>query len=193
MNALGMIETRGLVASIEAADAMVKAASVTLISKTHVGGGLVTVMVEGDVGAVKAATDAGAAAAERVGELISVHVIPRPAADVAHILDRRPEPKPEPEPEPPAPEPEPESEVPEPEPEEAAHTEEMKEEQPEEAHAEKMDLSELTPEALGKMTVAKLRIVARELGTTGMSRRDIRFAKKEDLIERITKALGQEG
>lgn len=193
MNALGMIETRGLVASIEAADAMVKAASVTLISKTHVGGGLVTVMVEGDVGAVKAATDAGAAAAERIGELISVHVIPRPAADVAHILDRRPEPKPEPEPEPPAPEPEPEPEVPEPEPEEAAHTEEMKEEQPEEAHAEKMDLSELTPEALGKMTVAKLRIVARELGTTGMSRRDIRFAKKEDLIERITKALGQEG
>ena len=193
MNALGMIETRGLVASIEAADAMVKAASVTLISKTHVGGGLVTVMVEGDVGAVKAATDAGAAAAERVGELISVHVIPRPAADVAHILDRRPEPKPEPEPEPPAPEPEPEPEVPEPAPEEAAHTEEMKEEQPEEAHAEKMDLSELTPEALGKMTVAKLRIVARELGTTGMSRRDIRFAKKEDLIERITKALGQEG
>lgn len=191
MNALGMIETRGLVASIEAADAMVKAASVTLISKTHVGGGLVTVMVEGDVGAVKAATDAGAAAAERVGELISVHVIPRPAADVAHILDRRPEPKPEPEP--PAPEPEPEPEVPEPEPEEAIHTEEMKEEQPEEAHAEKMDLSELTPEALGKMTVAKLRIVARELGTTGMSRRDIRFAKKEDLIERITKALGQEG
>lgn len=193
MNALGMIETRGLVASIEAADAMVKAASVTLISKTHVGGGLVTVMVEGDVGAVKAATDAGAAAAERVGELISVHVIPRPAADVAHILDRRPEPKPEPEPEPPAPEPEPEPEVPEHEPEEAAHTEEMKEEQPEEAPAEKMDLSELTPEALGKMTVAKLRIVARELGTTGMSRRDIRFAKKEDLIERITKALGQEG
>lgn len=193
MNALGMIETRGLAASIEAADAMVKAASVTLISKTHVGGGLVTVMVEGDVGAVKAATDAGAAAAERVGELISVHVIPRPAADVAHILDRRPEPKPEPEPEPTAPEPEPEPEVPEPEPEEAAHTEEMKEEQPEEAPAEKMDLSELTPEALGKMTVAKLRIVARELGTTGMSRRDIRFAKKEDLIERITKALGQEG
>ena len=193
MNALGMIETRGLVASIEATDAMVKAASVTLISKTHVGGGLVTVMVEGDVGAVKAATDAGAAAAERVGELISVHVIPRPAADVAHILDRRPEPKPEPEPEPPAPEPEPEPEVPEPEPEEAAHTEEMKEEQPEEVNAEKMDLSELTPEALGKMTVAKLRIVARELGTTGMSRRDIRFAKKENLIERITKALGQEG
>ena len=76
MQALGMIETKGLVASIEAADAMVKAANVTLIGKEHVGGGLVTVMVRGDVGAVKAATDAGAAAAERVGELISVHVIP---------------------------------------------------------------------------------------------------------------------
>ena len=73
--ALGMIETKGLVASIEAADAMVKAANVTLIGKEHVGGGLVTVMVRGDVGAVKAATDAGAAAAERVGELISIHVI----------------------------------------------------------------------------------------------------------------------
>ena len=74
--ALGMVETKGLVGSVEAADAMVKAANVTLIGKVHVGGGLVTVMVRGDVGAVKAATDAGAAAAQRVGELISVHVIP---------------------------------------------------------------------------------------------------------------------
>ena len=84
--ALGMVETRGLVASIEAADAMVKAANVTLIGKEHVGGGLVTVMVRGDVGAVKAATDAGAAAAERVGELISIHVIPRPHEEVEAIL-----------------------------------------------------------------------------------------------------------
>ena len=86
MQALGMIETRGLVGSIEAADAMVKAANVTLIGKEHVGGGLVTVMVRGDVGAVKAATDAGAAAADRVGELISVHVIPRPHTEVEGIL-----------------------------------------------------------------------------------------------------------
>ena len=78
--ALGMIETKGLVASIEAADAMVKAANVTLIGKEHVGGGLVTVMVRGDVGAVKAA------AAERVGELISIHVIPRPHEEVEAIL-----------------------------------------------------------------------------------------------------------
>ncbi len=86
--ALGMIETRGLVASVEAADAMVKAANVKLIGKEHVGGGLVTVMVRGDVGAVKAATDAGAAAAQRVGELISVHVIPRPHSDVEMILPK---------------------------------------------------------------------------------------------------------
>ena len=86
LQALGMIETRGLVPSIEAADAMVKAANVTLIGKVLVGGGLVTVMVRGDVGAVKAATDAGAAAAERVGELLSVHLIPRPHGEVEGIL-----------------------------------------------------------------------------------------------------------
>ena len=88
LNALGMIETKGLVAAIEAADAMVKAANVTLVGKEHVGGGLVTVLVRGDVGAVKAATDAGAAAAERVGELVSVHVIPRPHGEVETILPR---------------------------------------------------------------------------------------------------------
>ena len=84
--ALGMVETKGLVGSIEAADAMVKAANGNLIGKVHVGGGLVTVMVRGDVGAVKAATDAGAAAASRVGELVSVHVIPRPHNEVEFIL-----------------------------------------------------------------------------------------------------------
>ena len=85
-NALGMIETKGLVAAIEAADAMVKAANVSLVGKECIGGAFVTVMVRGDVGAVKAATDAGAAAAERVGELKSVHVIPRPHAEVETIL-----------------------------------------------------------------------------------------------------------
>jgi ethanolamine utilization protein EutM len=86
LEALGMIETKGLVASVEAADAMVKAAKVTLIGKEKIGGGYVTVLVRGDVGAVKAATDAGAAAAERIGEVISVHVIPRPHSDVEAIL-----------------------------------------------------------------------------------------------------------
>ena len=86
VQALGMIETKGLVGSIEAADAMVKAANVTPIGNVHVCGGLVTVMVRGDVGAVKAATDAGAAAAANVGELVSVHVIPRPHEEVEYIL-----------------------------------------------------------------------------------------------------------
>jgi len=84
--ALGMVETRGLVGAVEAADAMVKAANVTLLGKEKTGSGLVTVMVRGDVGAVKASVDAGAAAAKRVGELVSVHVIPRPHDDVESIL-----------------------------------------------------------------------------------------------------------
>ena len=86
--ALGMVETKGLVGSIEAADAMVNAANVHLIGKVHVGGGLVTVMVRGDVGAVKASVEAGGAAAKRVGELVSVHVIPRPHEDVEAILPK---------------------------------------------------------------------------------------------------------
>lgn len=84
--ALGMVETRGLVGSIEAADSMVKSANVVLIGYEKIGSGLVTVMVRGDVGAVKAAVDAGAAAAEKVGEVVSQHVIPRPHTDVEKIL-----------------------------------------------------------------------------------------------------------
>jgi ethanolamine utilization protein EutM len=87
-DALGMIETRGLIGAIEAADAMVKTANVLLIGKEYIGAGYVTVLARGDVGAVKAATDAGAAAARRVGELISVHVIPRPHADVERVLPK---------------------------------------------------------------------------------------------------------
>ena len=85
--ALGMIETRGLVAAIEAADAMVKAASVTIVSQTKAGGGLVATLVRGEVGAVKAATDAGATAANKVGEVVSVHVIARPHDELEAILD----------------------------------------------------------------------------------------------------------
>ena len=86
--ALGMVETRGLIGSVEAADAMVKAANVTLVAKEYIGAGYVTVLVRGDVGAVKAATDAGAAAARRVGELIAVHVIPRPHIEVERVLPK---------------------------------------------------------------------------------------------------------
>ena len=84
--ALGLIETRGLIGAIEAADAMVKAANVDLVGKAQVGNGLVTVIVRGDVGAVKAATDAGAMAAGRVGEVVSVHVIPRPHPELVGLL-----------------------------------------------------------------------------------------------------------
>jgi BMC domain len=86
--ALGLVETKGLIGSVEAADAMVKAANVVLVGKEYIGAGYVTVLVRGDVGAVKAATDAGAAAARRVGELVSVHVIPRPHAEVEKILPK---------------------------------------------------------------------------------------------------------
>ena len=85
-SALGMIETKGLIASIEAMDQMLKAANVKIAGKEHVTGGYVAVMVRGDVGAVKAAVDAGAAAAQRIGELVSVHVIPRPHGEVESIL-----------------------------------------------------------------------------------------------------------
>lgn len=195
MDALGMIETRGLIGSIEAADAMLKAANVTLMNKTQVGGGLVTVMVRGDVGAVKAAVDAGAAAAERVGELISVHVIPRPAADVETILDSlKPDP---PVIESPVSQEEPAgSQTPE---DTAVSEESLASEEPEETEegaAEEeetvhFDLASLTDDDLRKMTVSKLRAVARKL-ETGMSRKEIRFAKKEELIARIEAVREQE-
>ncbi|NNE99727.1 MAG: BMC domain-containing protein [Pyrinomonadaceae bacterium] len=86
LEALGMVETKGFIGAVEAADAMVKAANVELIGKEYIGAGYVTIFVRGDVGAVKASTDAGAAAARRVGELISVHVIPRPHKEVEDVL-----------------------------------------------------------------------------------------------------------
>ncbi len=87
--ALGMVETRGFTSAVEAADAMVKAANVTLVGKVQVGSGLVTVVVRGGVGAVRAAIDAGAAAAEKVGEVVSVHIIPRPHEDVEALLPEK--------------------------------------------------------------------------------------------------------
>ena len=191
MKALGMIDTRGLVASLEAADAMVKAATVTLTCTEPVGGGRVTVMVRGDVGAVKAAVDAGAAAAERVGELVSVHVIPRPHEELEGMLTTpapvTPTPKPPKEPEkvqeppvsePPAPQPEPQ-----PEPE--APAEEKAEE------GESLQLADLTDEVLEAMPVVKLRSVARSVGLDTMTRKEIRFAKKEELVAAIRAFRGR--
>lgn len=195
MKALGMIETRGLVAAIEAADAMVKAANVSLQCKEHVGGGLVTVMVRGDVGAVKAATDAGAAAAERVGELISVHVIPRPHGEVEEILgelpppDAAPQPEPEPEPEqPPQPiaPPEPPAAVVPPEPEPQPESQSG----PQQAAP---DGGIPTDEELEAMPVVQLRVLARSLNVEGMSRREIRDAKKEPLLAEIRACLARRG
>jgi ethanolamine utilization protein EutM len=90
LQALGFIETKGLVAAIQAADAMVKAANVRLVTKQQAGGGLISIIVEGDVGAVKAAVDAGAAAASQIGKVVSAHVIPRPHDGMEDILERPP-------------------------------------------------------------------------------------------------------
>lgn len=197
MKALGMIETRGLVAAIEAADAMVKAANVTLTNKEHIGGGLVTVMVRGDVGAVKAATDAGAAAAERVGELVSVHVIARPHEELEDILGpiptaapanhpvggpRKPDQEPAREEEDPAANPRQEAS--------ASEQAEAAEEVLAGGDAEApLALEDLSPESLANMTVVKLRSVARHLNVDNMTRKEIRFANKEDLLLAITEFL----
>ena len=138
MQALGMIETKGLIGAIESADTMLKAAEVALLEKTHIGGGLVTVCVVGDVGAVEAAVDAGAAAAQRVGELISVHVIPRPHSSLdglivnVHPLTQDLEPE-DPDPEDPDPDPEDDTEPPAPGPDAEPAVEE--ESEPAEAEA----------------------------------------------------------
>ena len=222
MQALGMIETRGLVPSIEAADAMLKAANVSLQCKTHIGGGLVTVMVRGDVGAVKAATDAGAAAAERVGELISVHVIPRPHPETEGILDTLKKPcgptDPEgpegpdgpasgapsgPDPsgtaaEPEEPEQPPVKDEAEQSPERPAETSQVQEKsaEPESvvSGTAKEDPAGLryTPEALQSLRVVRLRDIARQLGIDNMTRQEIRFAKKEELVEKITEFLSRQ-
>lgn len=195
MKALGLIETRGLVASIEAADAMVKAANVSLQCKVHVGGGLVTVMVRGDVGAVKAATDAGAAAAERVGELVSVHVIPRPHAELEEILEKDTPPE---TPAPPAPAAE---SVSEPEPVETeqeapaeAASAQAKDDAPEESDGADTPVpSELTQEELEKLSVVQLRGVARQIGLTNMTRKEIRYAHKEELLNAIQAFRAEQG
>ena len=189
-NALGMIETRGLVASVEAADAMVKAANVTLTNRVHVGGGLVTVMVRGDVGAVKAATDAGAAAAERVGELVCVHVIPRPHESLEFMLSpKAPEP-PVPEQAPAAPEaeepqePRPQAVVVKPQKPEAPDAESVKKED-----AQQPLKTVYSAQELAAMTVANLRTLARSLNVDNITRKEIRFANKEELLKAITEFL----
>lgn len=181
MEAIGMIETKGLVASIEAADAMIKAANVRLRTKQHVGGGLVTVIVNGDVGAVKASVDAGAAAAQRVGELVSVHVIPRPAKGMEHILGDILGNGPSTPPEPPATPPD----AP-PEPPEASVA---SDEGDASATSVETDVQpRKTLEELQEMTVVELRSDLRREAYVDIDNNEIKFAKKEELLEAFRRA-----
>lgn len=224
MKALGMIEVYGYLTAVEALDSALKAANVSLLDVVCVKGGLVTVLVTGDVGATKAAMDASVAAAERVGRVVSVHVIPRPAGDVARMLGEGPSappaaPPPEPaqavpeatqiapEPAQNAPEatqiaPEPTQNAPEatqiaPEPTqnapEAAQDLDEEDESLDSLPQEPVDPATLTPDILFGMKVLELRALARHLGVTSMTRREIRFAKKEELVAEILKFCGQEG
>ena len=191
MKALGMIEVYGYLAAVEALDSALKAANVSLTDVVKVRGGLVTVMVEGDVGAVKAAVDASAAAAGRVGTVVSVHVIPRPAKDVGRMIskagsdgkasggtgevqaaevieDARVTQSPE-----------------------IVNEPEAGQEEQQPAGTED-DGQELSPEKLQKMTVDTLRRLARELEVTNMTSPEIRFAKKQELIQKILEFVRQE-
>lgn len=178
MQALGMIEVYGYLTAVEALDSALKAANVSRLGVEKVRGGLVTVLVEGDVGAVKAAMDASAAAAERVGTVISVHVIPRPADDVARMLKGGKEPE-----EPTPPEPEKPSE-----PEISSEPDTLSEPESEAVKAEEGEKApqDVTVEEMQTMGVDALRRLARALEIKNMTRAEIRFAKKQELIQKIT-------
>ena len=175
MKALGLIEVRGMVPAVEALDSALKAANVNRLDVVKVGGGLVSVLIEGDVGAVRAAVDAAQAAAEKIGTVISTHVIPRPAEDVTQMITPAPDPQPiisE--------QPEDSSEV----------TEEVKEEPAEQKKGKLAYIPDV--EEMKAMTVDKLRALARKLEITNMTRKEIRFANKTELIERILEFLEKE-
>ena len=178
MQALGMIEVDGYLTAVEALDSALKAANVSRLGVEKVRGGLVTVLVEGDVGAVKAAMDASAAAAERVGTVISVHVIPRPADDVTRMLKGGKEPE-----EPTPPEPEKPSE-----PEISSEPDTLSEPESEAVKAEEGEKApqDVTVEEMQTMGVDALRRLARALEIKNMTRAEIRFAKKQELIQKIT-------
>ncbi len=180
IKALGMIEVYGRLGAIEALDACLKAAETVLTGMVKVGGGLSTVLVEGDVAAVKAAVDAGSAAAQRVSRVISVHVIPRPHPEVWEMLNvHRPSIplEPEPEPEPKKPEPgkmEPKKKLPE-------------KKVPEEAKKEEASQEDAGQAELEKMTVSALRRAARETEGFPMTKEEIKFAKKGELLTAFAK------
>lgn len=207
MKALGMIETYGLVAAVEALDSALKAANVSLADMVRVKGGRVTVLVEGDVAAVKAAIDASQVAAERVGSVVNVHVIPRPAPSVGQMLAggqgsfRREKNPSEPESEESPVQTEIRYATPEETPEIREEPEKVSKEtsekiQKEEPQPESEEFTEtpkpVTREGLEKKSVAKLRSLARELKLPGMTSKDICFAKKQQLIDAIISFMEQE-
>lgn len=207
MKALGMIETYGLVAAVEALDSALKAANVSLADMVRVKGGRVTVLVEGDVAAVKAAIDASQAAAGRVGSVANVHVIPRPDPSVGQMLAggqgsfRREKNPSEPESEESPVQTEIRYETPEETPEIREEPEKVSKEtsekiQKEEPQPESEEFTEtpkpVTREGLEKKSVAKLRSLARELKLPGMTSKDICFAKKQQLIDAIISFMEQE-
>lgn len=164
MKALGMIEVYGYVVAIEALDSALKAANVSLIDTTLVRGGLVTVLITGEVGAVKAAMDASKTAAERLGKVISVHVIPRPSQEIEKIIPLRP----------------------------SSIVSNPVISKTETTHLNEDDRKQIRPDMLQGMTVEHLRSLARDLGITNMTRKQIRFASKHELIESISKFIEQE-
>ena len=156
MKALGLIEVRGMVPAVEALDSALKAANVNRLDVVKVGGGLVSVLIEGDVGAVRAAVDAAQAAAEKIGTVISTHVIPRPAAEVTEMITPYPDPEPE-------------------------------------AEQKKGKLNYIPDvEEMNAMTVDRLRALARKLEITNMTRKEIRYANKTELIGKISEFLEKE-
>ena len=164
MKALGLIEVRGMVPAVEALDSALKAANVNRLDVVKVGGGLVSVLIEGDVGAVRAAVDAAQAAAEKVGTVISTHVIPRPAAEVTGMITPDPDPQP--------------VQTPDPEPE---------------IEQKKGKLNYIPDiEEMKAMTVDRLRALARKLEITNMTRKEIRYANKTELIGKISEFLEKE-
>lgn len=183
MKALGMIEVYGYLAAVEALDSALKAANVSLTDVVRVKGGLVTVLVNGEVGAVKAAMDASAAAAERVGTVVSVHVIPRPAEDVMRMLSGK-----DPDKRPPSPGAPVTVKT-----DEASQSRQSIQDTKETLAGRTISADDSDQEEdLTKMTVAMLRTLAREIGLTSMTRQEIRFARKQDLISAIIEWKRQE-
>ncbi|MDO4488319.1 MAG: BMC domain-containing protein [Eubacteriales bacterium] len=193
-----MIELYGYLAAVEALDSALKAANVSSLGATKVGGGLVTVMVEGDVGAVKASMDAAATAAERVGRIISVHVIPRPHQELDSIIKPQPPVTPAPKSEPAKPVEEVKPEAPKPVVKEEAPKAEKKapvkkaEKKTETEVKKTVSSGSVNLEALDSMTVPDLRKLARDIGIDNMTKEQIRFSKKTELIQNITEFVKRE-